>query len=95
MDPQALRESLRFLHLRETRALQHFVKLFSLTKLMLAKEMLRLRPVQKSQVLVKSSSAKKVVGQPVRDHVAYLINVMAVSLMAPSHATFLRRSIAR
>ena len=95
MDPQALIESLRFLHLRETRALQHFVKSFSRTKPMLAKEMLRLRPVHKSQVLVKSSSAKKVVAQLVRVHAAYLTNVMAVSLTDPSHATFLRKSTVR
>ena len=75
--------------------MQHFVKSFSRTKPMPAKEMLQLRRVQKSQVLVKSSSAKKVVAQPVRVHDAYLTNVMAVSLTAPSHATFLRRSIAR
>jgi hypothetical protein len=78
-----------------TRALQRFAKSFSRTKLMPAKEMLPLRLVLKSQVLVKSSFAKKVAAQRVKAHAACLTNAMVVSLTGLSPATFLRRSIAK
>jgi hypothetical protein len=78
-----------------TRALQRFAKSYSRIKLTPVKEMLRPRLALKSQVLVKSSSAKKVVAQPVKVHAACLTNDMAVSLTDLSPVTFLRRSIAR